>query len=92
MAFSFVAMAQSVRVKGTGHAETVGDFDGEVLAIGVRDSDPLAASSPAEEPAEPEGLEGYGTTYFLVADLSKPAPVWVAKDEVTELHLNPPRQ
>ena len=63
----------------------MGDFAGPVLAVGVRDTDPVA-SVTAEQPAgdqNAEGLAGWGSTYFLVADADKPAPVWVAKGDVS---------
>jgi hypothetical protein len=65
-----------------GAAESgVGDFRGQVLAIALQGTDPLAASSEAA-PLEQEGLVGWGTTCFLVADERKRAPVWVRKEDV----------
>ena len=47
--------------------------------------DPVASvageGDGATTPA-PEGLGGWGTTYFLVADGDHPAPIWVPKDDV----------
>jgi hypothetical protein len=59
----------------------VGDFRGRVLAIGLQATDPVAASSEGA-PLEQEGLVGWGTTCFLVADDRKPAPIWVKKEDV----------
>lgn len=59
----------------------VGDFRGRVLAIGVQETDPIAASSEGA-PLEQEGLVGWGTTCFLVADERKPEPIWVKKEDV----------
>jgi hypothetical protein len=59
----------------------VGDFRGEVIAIGLKETDPIAASSEGR-PLEQEGLTGWGTTCFLVADERKPAPIWVKKEDV----------
>ena len=59
----------------------VGDFRGPVLAIGLQGTDPIAASSEGA-PLEQEGLLGWGTTCFLVADERKRAPVWVRKGDV----------
>lgn len=59
----------------------VGDFRGPVLAIGLQETDPVAASSEGA-PLEQEGLVGWGTTCFLVADERKPAPIWVKKEDV----------
>ena len=49
------------------------------VKIGLRGSDPIAGAVPESAPAtdETEGLLGWGTTYFLVCDPKKPAPVWV---------------
>ena len=38
--------------------------------------------------ARSEGLRGWGTTYFLVADGDHPAPVWVPKDDVERTKLS----
>jgi hypothetical protein len=38
--------------------------------------------------AAPEGLGGWGTTYFLVADGDHPAPIWVPKDDVEKTTLS----
>jgi hypothetical protein len=59
----------------------VGDFQGRVLAIGLQETDPIAASNEGA-PLEQEGLVGWGTTCFLVADERKRAPVWVRKEDV----------
>jgi hypothetical protein len=59
----------------------VGDFRGPVLAVGLQETDPVAASNEGA-PLEQEGLVGWGTTCFLVADERKPAPIWVKKEDV----------
>jgi hypothetical protein len=51
--------------------------------MGLQETDPVAAAAPESEAAPShEALSGRGLTYFLVADDSKPAPVWVAKGDV----------
>jgi len=91
MAFHLIPVSQALEVEGTSESEAVGGFKGTVVAIGLRDSDPIAAigAEAAHEPAggSPEGLLGFGTTHFLVADPRKPAPVWVAKGEVQRHRL-----
>jgi hypothetical protein len=75
-------------VEGHADSESVGEFSGRVLAIGVQGTDPVAIPKPELErtsspSGEIEGLVGWGTTTFLIADPSKPAPVWVTKNEIT---------
>ena len=78
---------QLIPINGVLHVEgenpAVGAFAGHVIAVGVRDYDPVA--SPRGDragDATVEGLWGWGTTHFLVCDTDKPAPVWVAKEDV----------
>ena len=61
----------------------IGEFRGPVLAIGLRGSEPLIPAQPDGVDRVAEGLLGWGSTHFLVADESKPAPIWVPKSEVT---------
>lgn len=87
--FELIAMTEPLWVEGESELETVGEFRGRVAAIGVREYDPVAAPR-GERPYQdfrPEGLEGWGTTHFLVCDESKPAPVWVAKHDVRRHRL-----
>jgi len=77
--FQVAPLGQPLHVEG--RSEQVGEFSGLALAFGVQDTDPIVASGDAPV-AEAEGLEGFGRTYFLVADPDKPAPVWVAKSDV----------
>jgi hypothetical protein len=82
MAFQLIPIA-GLRVEGRSEAPDVGEFDGVVIAMGVQDTDPIAAASPESEATQSrEALSGRGTTYFLVCDESKPQPVWVAKHDV----------
>lgn len=88
MAFQLIPVTSVLEVEGS--ADSIGDFRGRVVAIAMRDTDPVASTvletdRPAEESdgtPETEGLSGWGSTYFLVADVEKPAPVWVAKADV----------
>lgn len=86
--FQLVPIGEPLWVEGESELESVGQFSGRVAAIGLRDYDPV--TSPVEDrPSHafrPEGLEGWGTTHFLVCDESKPAPVWVAKTDVRRHH------
>ena len=85
MLFELIPAVHRLEVEGHSDASSVGPFRGVVLAIGLRGSDPVAAvtSEEAEMSEEPEGLLGWGMTYFLVADSDKPAPVWVAKGDIS---------
>jgi hypothetical protein len=80
--FHLIPLFEPLFVEGVADNGGVGDFRGQVLAIGVQATDPVAASSEGRS-LEREGLFGWGTTCFLVADERKPAPVWVKKNEVT---------
>jgi hypothetical protein len=82
MAFQLISVS-GLRVEGRSDAPDVGEFSGAVIAMGVQDTDPVAAAAPESEVAHTrEALSGRGTTYFLVCDESKPQPVWVAKHDV----------
>ncbi|HKN93142.1 MAG TPA: hypothetical protein VJU60_02325 [Thermoleophilaceae bacterium] len=88
MAFQLIPV-NGLRVEGRSEAPDVGEFSGPVIAMGVQDSDPIAAVAPESEAAHTrEGLDGRGTTYFLVCDESKPQPVWVAKHDVESHTFN----
>ncbi len=84
MLFELIPLSRPLYVEGQSEVPAVGEFRGEVVAIGLRGSDPVAEAVPTgqESRPEPEALLGWGETYFLVADSGKPSPVWVAKDDV----------
>lgn len=89
MFFQLISVNGSLRVEGKNAA--LGEFEGHVVAIGVRDYDPVA--SPRQDrvgDAEVEGLWGWGTTHFLVCDADKPSPVWVSKDDVRRHSFDAP--
>jgi hypothetical protein len=85
MSFQLIPLTVSLEVEGQSDAPDVGRFSGTVIAVGMRDTDPI--STPAEQENvggdHTEGLSGFGSTYFLIGDADKPAPVWVSKAEVT---------
>src|SRR4051794_32480174 len=88
MPFQLIAVTHSLWVEGSSEYSEVGDFAGWVIAIGMRDTDPVAAT-PAESGISDEdarthleGLSGFGSTHFLVSDSDKPAPIWVSKQDV----------
>ncbi len=85
MLFELIPATDRIYVEGQSESPAVGTFRGVVLAIGLRGSDPVAAAAPEEgaSQSETEGLLGWGTTYFLVADTGKPAPIWVEKGDIT---------
>ena len=90
MFFQLIPVHGSLWVEGDSPA--LGDFRGQVLAMGVRDYDPVA--SPRRDRAGDgdgpvEGLWGWGTTHFLVCDQDKPSPVWVAKEDVRRHTFDP---
>lgn len=82
MLFQLIPSPEDMYVEGQSSAPGAGRFRGRVLAIGVHGSDPVAAAGTQEAAGSDEGMLGWGTTYFLVSDASKPAPVWVVKDEI----------
>ncbi len=84
MVFELIPAAQRIEVEGQSETE-IGSLRGVVIAIGLRGGDPVAHSATEQAGSdEPEVLLGWGTTYFLVADPGRPAPVWVAKNDVTK--------
>jgi hypothetical protein len=87
--FHLIPAPPALVVEGAAEGDGVGDFRGRVVAIGVEGTDPVIAAG-AEGTPEHEGLLGWGTTYFLVADERKPAPVWVTKNEVMRHGIEEP--
>lgn len=80
MAFQLAPVSCALHVKGRSDREAIGEFEGRVIAIAMRDTDPVAGTAP--EQVHAEGIDGWGSTYFLVADPRKGQPVWVPKSEV----------
>lgn len=84
MAFELIPITQELWVEGQSVGDEIGEFRGSVLAIALRDTDPLAASQPEDAVSgATEGLLGWGTTYFLVCDPDRAQPVWVEKESIT---------
>ena len=90
-----IPVSQRLEVEGRSDRDAVGEFAGRVIAVAFRGGDPLgdpvADLSSREEEAQnsqPEGLGGWGTTYFLVADDNHPAPIWVPKDDVQRTRVS----
>ena len=84
--FQLTTVTCRLRVEGHVPSDDVGEFSGLVLAVAMQDTDPVA--QPAVQHAgRAEGISGWGSTFFLVADPSKPAPVWVAKRDVHRHHV-----
>ena len=84
MAFELIPVTRELWVEGKTEGDEIGDFRGSVIAIALRDTDPLSA--PRAEDATTgatEGLLGWGTTYFLVCDPDRDRPVWVEKEGIT---------
>ena len=79
--FQLAPISCRLRVEGRVSSDDVGEFSGTVLVVAMQDTDPVAGTA-VEEAGRAEGIAGWGSTYFLVADPSKPAPVWVAKSDV----------
>ena len=96
MDFQMIPVSERIDVEGHSERDAVGDFAGRVIAVAFQGGDPLGdpvgqMSSGDGEPAEraePEGLGGWGTTFFLVADGNHPAPIWVSKDDVEKTTLD----
>jgi hypothetical protein len=88
VAFELIPITESLWVEGQSEGDEVGDYRGKVIAIALRDTDPLSASQPEDAAtAATEGLLGWGTTYFLVCDPNRDQPVWVAKESITSQEL-----
>ncbi len=95
MDFQMIPVTERIDVEGHSDQEAVGDFAGRVIAVAFQGGDPVG--EPVAEMASggahsgttsaPEGLGGWGTTYFLVADGEHPSPIWVPKDDVTKTTL-----
>jgi hypothetical protein len=84
MLFELVAPPLAFCVERDSEADAVGRFSGIGLTIGLRGSSPVAAAASAQaaHDEQPERLMGWGATYFLGADMSKPAAVWVTRSDV----------
>jgi hypothetical protein len=80
--FHFIPAAQHLYVEGSADEGGIGEFRGTVLAIGVRGTDPVIPAEPNGHDPSAEGLLGWGSTHLLVADESRPAPIWVPKNSV----------
>jgi hypothetical protein len=89
MAFELIPSPAELWVEGQSDGDEIGEYKGKVIAIALRDTDPLSASEPedAASGGATEGLLGWGTTYFLVSDPDRPSPVWVAKESITKQSL-----
>jgi hypothetical protein len=94
MDFQMIPVSERFEVEGHSDREAIGKFSGRVIAVAFQGGDPvgdpvgdMSASDDAPDTAEPEGLGGWGTTYFLVADDKHPAPIWVPKDDVEKTRL-----
>ncbi len=89
MAFELVPAPDGLWLEGCSEGDEIGDYKGQAIAIALRDTDPLSAAQPEEASSgTTEGLLGWGTTYFLICDPDRDAPVWVAKESVTSHRLN----
>jgi hypothetical protein len=91
MVLQIVPVNVPLTVEGRG--EVVGEFRGRVIAIAMSGSDPVADAGldnapPSDEEGGPEGLLGWGSTYLLVCDDRRPAPVWVAKSDLDSHSLD----
>ena len=84
MAFSLVRAPDGLWLEGHSGGDEIGDYRGWAIAIAMRDTDPLSAAQPEDATTQTtEGLLGWGTTYFLVCDPDREAPVWVAKESIS---------
>ena len=89
-----IPVTERIQVEGRSDHEAVGEFSGRVLAVAFQGGDPVGDPVADVENGtdgtmshQPEGLGGWGTTYFLVADGDHPAPIWVAKDDIEKTKL-----
>ncbi|HEX8123642.1 MAG TPA: hypothetical protein VF549_20495 [Solirubrobacteraceae bacterium] len=94
MDFQMISVSETIEVEGNSDRDAVGKFAGRVIAIAFQGGDPvgdpvgdLSQDTGDGVSSRPEGLGGWGTTYFLVADDDHPAPIWVPKDDVEKTKL-----
>ncbi|HEX2085441.1 MAG TPA: hypothetical protein VHF89_07145 [Solirubrobacteraceae bacterium] len=94
MDFQMIPVSERLEVEGRSDREAVGEFAGRVVAVAFQGGDPIG--DPVADmddvggegtPSRPEGLGGWGTTYFLVVDDKHPSPIWVPKDDVEKTKL-----
>ncbi len=90
-----IPVTQRVEVEGESEREAIGQFSGRVMAVAFQGGDPLGdpvadltAGEDDAQTAPPEGLGGWGTTYFLVADGGHPAPIWIPKEDVQRTRVS----
>jgi hypothetical protein len=89
MAFELVPAPGGLWLEGQSDGDEIGAYKGHAIAIALRDTDPLSAAQPEDaSSATTEGLLGWGTTYFLICDPDRDAPVWVAKESITSQRFN----
>ena len=89
MAFELIPAPSGLWLEGTSEGDEIGEYKGYVIAIALRDTDPLSAAQPEDASSgATEGLLGWGTTYFLISDPDRDAPVWVAKESVSGQRLD----
>jgi hypothetical protein len=95
MDFQMIPVTERIEVEGNSDHEAVGKFSGRVIAVAFQGGDPvgdpvgdMSGGEQSGTNAAPEGLGGWGTTYFLVADGDHPAPIWVPKDDVEKTTLS----
>ena len=84
MDFQMIPVSERIEVSGRSDNDGVGEFAGRVIAVAFQGGDPIgdpvgqiAEGDGGAEASQPEGLGGWGTTYFLVADGDYTAPIWV---------------
>ena len=93
MDFQMIPVSERLEVEGRSEREAIGEFAGRVIAVAFRGGDPVGdpvgdlAAGEVDSTSAPEGLGGWGTTYFLVADDDHPAPIWVPKEDVAKTRL-----
>ena len=94
MDFQMIPVSERIDVEGRSDRDAVGEFSGRVIAVAFQGGDPvgdpvgdISKADGEAETSQPEGLGGWGTTYFLVADGDHPAPIWVPKDDVEKTTL-----
>ncbi|HEX2086371.1 MAG TPA: hypothetical protein VHF89_11860 [Solirubrobacteraceae bacterium] len=94
MDFQMIPVLERIEVEGCSDRDAVGEFSGRVIAVAFQGGDPvgdpvgdLTREQEDAASAPPEGLGGWGTTFFLVADDKHPSPIWVPKDDVEKTKL-----
>jgi hypothetical protein len=83
MAFELIPVTPGPLGEGEAEGDEIGEFRGSVIAIALRDTDPLSAPKPRGRGHRRDRGAARLGHYFLVCDPEREAPVWVEKEGIT---------